>query len=43
MQFCLSESEFRRLAETTALKMRFSKKNTDDTGYSVGKDDQNDE
>lgn len=44
MQFCLSESEFRRLAETTALKMRSSKKSTDeDVGFSLGEDGENDE
>lgn len=44
MQFCLSESEFRKLAETTAQKMDFSKKNTaDDSGFSVNEEGEGDE
>ena len=43
MQFCLSDSEFRNLAEATALKMRNSKKNTDDVGLSINGDDDSDE
>lgn len=44
MQFCLSESEFRKIAETTAQKMDFSKKNTaDDSGFSASEEGESDE
>lgn len=44
MQFCLSESEFRKIAETTAMKMKFSKKSIDeDTGFSLSEDGESDE
>ena len=43
MQFCLSESEFRHLAEATAFKMKNSKKNTDDVGFSINGDDDSNE
>lgn len=44
MQFCLSETEFRRLAETTAAKMKTTKKNSDDnSGFSLGEDGESNE
>lgn len=44
MQFCLSESEFRKVAETTAQKMNFSKKNTDENNsFSLSEDGESDE
>ncbi len=44
MQFCLSESEFRRIAETTAEKMKISANSkADDDGYVLDEDGESDE
>ena len=43
MQFSLSESKFRDLAETTAQRMREKSRNAEQDGYSIGEDGEEDE